>query len=199
MAKSKEVSILNDANIVVKAKTFTGDGDFAGPFFMLGIGGGAAFAAITGMLDLFIDYNTLFTPQAYLWSLIPMLNVFVIWPVLYGSNAETILQDRGYKNEQISFWRSIIAWYKIPSLTKRKFLRKSYIRVNSYNADKLQGNLYKQVVPMGEATHEVNDYLIMGTKGIRFERQIEPTPLYLWDDALKTVDEGFGVPKLTSR
>jgi hypothetical protein len=194
MAKNNEVDVLADSTLVFKAKTLNEAFDFNIPVFLFG-GVGSAFGTLVVLgIDIFSNPNVNFTPDAYWWSLIPMANVLVTWPFAYACNIDDKLEKKGYDNK-VTYWTALKSWYRIPSKNKKTLLGKKYVQVHG-NTEKLHGDLSKSSVRLGQATHEVTDYMINDFKGIRLERHIEPMPLMLWDDALKTLDEGFGLKKV---
>lgn len=198
MGKSNEIEPLKDNVLVFKGKTFSDSGDFGGPFWVFGVCGSVIASGAIGIVDAFIDWDHMFSVDTYMFSLIPMLNVFLFWPFFYGENSASKIKNLGYKNKasELTFGQTFKSWYHLPSKSKKVQLGKSYINMG-IRADKLSGDLSSRNVPFGKATHEVTDYLVTDFKGIRVERHIEPTPLMLWDDALKTIDEGFGLKKIS--
>ena len=198
MGKSKAIEPLKDNVLVFKGKTFNDPGDFAGPFWMLGAGGSVAIALVMGVVDVFVDYSHMFSTNTYMFSLIPMLNGLVFWPFFYGESSVTQLENLGYKKQgaKLTWGQSFRSWYHLPFKGKKVQLGKAYINMGS-RTDKLSNDLSPRIVPLGKATHEVTDYLITDFKSIRIERHVEPTPLMLWDDALTTIDEGFGLKKIS--
>lgn len=196
MAETKEVDVLNDSTLVFKARTFSDPIEFNVPVF----GFGLLPASIMALITFGVDSVTLasdFTPDAYLWSLIPFLNVLGIWPMCYLDSIQSKLKDRGH-TQKVTYWTALQSWYHLPFGSKKKILKKSYVKVTEQSKHKFHGKLEGMDVPLGEATHEVTDYLIKDIKGLRMERVIEPTPLMLWNDALNTVDEGFGLKKISA-
>lgn len=198
MANSQEIEPLKDNVLVFKGKTFQSEGDFAGPLFALGLGGSLVVAAVMGVVDLFVDYSHMFSVDTYMFSFTPMLNVLVFWPFFYGENTLKQLEKLGYKEKDTNLTAGQIfkSWYGIPSKSKKVQLGKTYINMGG-RTEKVTGDLKGRNVPLGKATHEITDYLVTDFKGIRMERHIEPTPLMLWDDALNTIDEGFGLRKMS--
>lgn len=194
MAKN-EVDLLDDSKLVFKGRAISESADFCIPFFLIGALPAGVIAMIIGMVDSCLPGN--FTGDAYLWSLIPFTNVLGLWPWALSSSLDSKLKDRGHER-YASYWDGLKAFYRIPGRNSRQLLKKSYVRVSPSTQHNLHGKIGNMVVPMGEATHEVTDYLVIGFKGGRVERVIEPTPLMLWNDALKTVDEGFGLKKISA-
>ena len=196
MTKNKELDLLKDNTLTFKAKTFTEGAVIGVPVFFLGALPGAVIAGVLALVDT-SNPGFQFTPDVYLWTLAPLLNVLGVWPLCYMEDAEGRLEGRGYKKQKVSYRSALKAWYKVPGFSKKKLMGNYYVKINDYNKDKLHGDVTNAIAPMGEATHEVIDYLISDARGIRLERQIEPTPLMLWNDALHTIDEGFGLKKIS--
>lgn len=197
MAKSSTtVDVLNDSTIVFRAKTLTEAMDFNVPIFGLGLLPGAIIALVTLGINVH-NLPAAAADGAFLWSLLPFLNVSLVWPMLYQGTMERKLKDRGY-TQKVTFLTALKSWYKIPFFGKKKQLTKTYIHLSQGSEHRLQGNIEGLKALMGEATHEVTDYLISDAKGLRLERHVEPTPLMLWSDALKTIDEGFGLKKISA-
>lgn len=198
MANSEVIEPLKDNVIVVKGKTFQEEGDFAAPFFGLGIIGSLVVGLVMGMTDLIVDFPHMFSGTTYLFALTPMLNVLAFWPSCYAENTTKKLKELGYKgkNAEIGFGKALKSWYHLPTRSKKVQLGKAYLNLG-FHPTKVNGELDRFSAPMGKATHEVTDYLVTDFRGIRMERHVEPTPLMLWDDALNTIDEGFGLKKIS--
>lgn len=194
---NNEIDPLKDSTITFKASTLTEDGSFAIPVF--GIGGilGVIVAGVLALVDA-ANPGFSFTPDVYLWALTPMANVLAIWPLCYMEDMEGQLKKVGYNKQEVLYRTALKSWFKIPGFSKKKLMSKNYVKINAYNKKLLQGDLGNAVCLMGDATHEVTDYLISDAKGIRVERHIEPTPLMLWNDAMETIDEGFGLKKISA-
>ena len=196
MANKNEIDVLKDSTLVFKTKTITEPWDFNIPVLFFGGLGGFIGVLITLGIDVLGNPDGNFTPDAYLWSLLPMLNVLFTWPLSYGYNInDKLLSKKGYRNHKVSYWTALKSWYRIPTKNKKTLIKKTYVKVFSSPAI-LHGDLSEASVRIGQATHEVNDYLVNDFKGVRLERHVEPMPLMLWDDTLKTIDEGFGLQNI---
>lgn len=198
MAKPEVIEPLKDNVIVYKEKTFQESGDFGAPFFVMGVGGSAAVGLVMLLVDAIVDYSHMFPGTTYLFALAPMLNVLGFWPRFYADNVTNRIEKLGYKGKtaEIGFGQALKSWYHLPSRSKKVQLGKAYLNLGT-RPTKVNDELDRLSVPMGKATHEVTDYLVTDFKGIRVERHVEPTPLMLWDDALNTIDEGFGLKKIS--
>lgn len=196
MADNKEIDLLNDSTLTFPAKTFNEAWDFNIPVFLFGAFPSGVIAAGISIFNIG-NIETVYSDGGFMWSLLPFLNVLVMWPMLYRDGIESKLKDRGHK-QQITFFTALKSWYRIPFFAKKKQLGKVYVYISPGGEHKLIGKIDGMDVSMGGATHEVTDYLVSDARGIRLERHVEPTPLYLWKDALKTIDEGFELRQLSS-
>lgn len=189
-----ELDMLGKNTIEFKAETINESGDLGIPLVLLG----SFPAVIIALITLAVNGSDLagaWEGGVFLWSLAPFLNVLGIWPLFYKESMERKLKNQGHK-QKVTYWTALKSWYRIPFLSKKKVLQNTYVKVYPHLEHKMHGNLKNSAVSMGEATHEATDYLVSDAKGLRMERHLEPTPLMLWQDALNTVDEGFGLKKI---